>query len=248
LLTGYDDLLRRKKSLFRKIATSFITLGVILIFVALILWLPLNEKTTGQTWSASEPYDGKMYMNLGNAKNWSLPDQFQPVYSEIDTTSFAIQAGETIGTIAPATSIIIPTVNLVSDIEPLELVNDVDQPYYASPKYVVGHLPTSANPGENGSVWLFGHLESPFTNEGAVFWDIPKIQSKLDNNINVNVILENSGKRFIYRVNSVSIVDESEFEVFDTAKATLHLVTCYPRLQYNKRMVVNAELVSAENL
>ena len=120
--------------------------------------------------------------------------------------------------------------------------------YYANPKNVVGHLPTSVNPGEQGAVWLFGHLESPFTREGAVLWDIPKLENELNNDNNINVILENDSNRFIYRVSSISIVEEAEFEIYQSDGSTLHIVTCYPRLKYDKRMIVNADLVGLDSI
>ena len=104
------------------------------------------------------------------------------------------------------------------------------------------------NPGEQGAVWLFGHLESPFTREGAVLWDIPKLENELNNDNNINVILENDSNRFIYRVSSISIVEEADFEIYQSDGSTLHIVTCYPRLKYDKRMIVNADLVGLDSI
>tara|TARA_B100001559_G_scaffold312235_1_gene309703 strand:+ start:4439 stop:5191 length:753 start_codon:yes stop_codon:yes gene_type:complete len=248
LLTGYDDLLRRKKSAFRKISVSLITLGLVFVFVAIILWLPINENTTDGLKPVTQAYSNTSLSNSKDSPNWSVPKQFNPVYSDIDTSSLDIMQGQTVGSISSSSTIIIPIINLSAKIEPLVLNNDKDEPYYASPKNSAGHLPTSANPGEEGSVWLFGHLESPFTREGSVFWDIPKLEEALRNNENVNAILENDSQRFVYRLKSISIIDEDQFETHESSRATLHIVTCYPRLKYDKRMVVNGELVVVDSL
>ena len=249
MLTGYDDLLRRKRSTFRKISASLITLGIILLVVAFILWIPFNENTVDDLLPPSyEAYFYEDNDNVGYSKDWSLPAQLNPVYSDIDTTAYKVIEGNSSGSISASHTIIIPEIDLASNVEPLVLMDDEKEPYYANPKNVVGHLPTSVNPGEQGGVWLFGHLESPFTREGAVFWDIPKLENALNNNKNINVILENDSNRFIYRVSSISIVEEADFEIYESDGSTLHIVTCYPRLKYDKRMIVNADLVGLDSI
>ena len=64
----------------------------------------------------------------------------------------------------------------------------------------------------------------------------------------MNAILENDSQRFVYRLKSISIIDEDQFETHESSRATLHIVTCYPRLKYDKRMVVNGELVVVDSL
>ena len=249
MLTGYEDLLRRKRSTFRKISASLITLGIILLAVAFILWIPFNENTVDDLLIPS--YGSYFYGNndnLGYLKDWSLPAQFDPVYSDLDTTDYMVIEGKSSGSMSASHTIIIPAIDLASDVEPLVLMDDEKEPYYANPKNVVGHLPTSVNPGEQGAVWRFGHLESPFTSEGAVLWDIPKLENELNSDNNINVILENDSNRFIYRVSSISIVEEADFEIYQSDGSTLHIVTCYPRLKYDKRMIVNADLVGLDSI
>ena len=157
MLTGYDDLLRRKRSTFRKIAASLISLGILLFLVAFVLWLPLNDNTTDQIFVGSSNYKFKSSADLNYSSNWAVPAQFLPIYTDIDTSNYSLLGGEPLGTMDNVTSIIIPNIQLASEVKSLELVDHESKPYYASPKKVVGHLPTSANPVS------YTHLTLPTT-------------------------------------------------------------------------------------
>ena len=100
MLTGYDDLLRRKRSTFRKISASLITLGIILLVVAFILWIPFNENTVDDLLPPSyEAYFYEDNDNVGYSEDWSLPAQLNPVYSDIDTTAYKVIEGNSSGSI-----------------------------------------------------------------------------------------------------------------------------------------------------
>lgn len=249
MLTGYDDLLRKKKIASKRMAVILISLGVMVIIITGMSYVYLTNMTSPGNPTILVEYN---YSELGKEL---LDSVAQPmIYEDVDTELLNAIDGElSINTSSPS-SLIIPSINLYSNVTPLiekYSGNDstaADLMTYASPAYVVGHLPKSANPGEHGSVWLFGHLESPFLNEGSIFWDLPSIQEKLTLNENVNVVVMSSSHKTIYRVNSVDIIEAGEFEYEDYGKATLHLVTCYPRLEYDKRLVVNAELVITERI
>jgi LPXTG-site transpeptidase (sortase) family protein len=249
VLTGYDDLLRKKKIASKRMAVILISLGVMVIIITGMSYVYLTNMTSPGNPTILVEYN---YSELGKEL---LDSVAQPmIYEDVDTELLNAIDGElSINTSSPS-SLIIPSINLYSNVTPLiekYSGNDstaADLMTYASPAYVVGHLPKSANPGEHGSVWLFGHLESPFLNEGSIFWDLPSIQEKLTLNENVNVVVMSSSHKTIYRVNSVDIIEAGEFEYEDYGKATLHLVTCYPRLEYDKRLVVNAELVITERI
>jgi LPXTG-site transpeptidase (sortase) family protein len=249
VLTGYDDLLRKKKIASKRMAVILISLGVMVIIITGMSYVYLTNMTSPGNPTILVEYN---YSELGKEL---LDSVAQPmIYEDVDTELLNAIDGElSINTSSPS-SLIIPSINLYSNVTPLiekysgNNSTAADLMTYASPAYVVGHLPKSANPGEHGSVWLFGHLESPFLNEGSIFWDLPSIQEKLTLNENVNVVVMSSSHKTIYRVNSVDIIEAGEFEYEDYGKATLHLVTCYPRLEYDKRLVVNAELVITERI
>ena len=83
---------------------------------------------------------------------------------------------------------------------------------------------------------------------GPLFGDAANEVGLELSNKNINVILENDSNRFIYRVSSISIVEEADFEIYESDGSTLHIVTCYPRLKYDKRMIVNADLVGLDSI
>jgi LPXTG-site transpeptidase (sortase) family protein len=108
---------------------------------------------------------------------------------------------------------------------------------------VVGHIPETANPGEKGSGWYFGHLESPIRGEGSVFYDLPKIPSLLRQGEKVYIIVENGEDSFLYQVTETKVVPEDQLKLYDLKEPTVILVTCVPRLIYDHRLVVTAKLV-----
>ena len=56
----------------------------------------------------------------------------------------------------PATRIMIPSIGINSGITELSIVDLGDSRAYESPDNTVGHIPESANAGEQGPSWFFG--------------------------------------------------------------------------------------------
>jgi sortase A len=99
-------------------------------------------------------------------------------------------------------------------------------------KGVGQHIP-SANPGENGNLVLAGH-DDIF---GEVFRNLDKLQP------GDQVILYTMQQQFVYLVTETRIVEPSQVEVMNpTSEATVTLISCYPYMVNNKRIVVFAKL------
>lgn len=142
------------------------------------------------------------------------------------------------------TRITIPSISVVSDVKELKIVNLGDSRAYETPKNTVGHIPESTNPGESGNGWFFGHLESPIKGEGNIFQRLPDIPEQLRNGDDVYVTLENEqGHVFLYRVSSTDVVHQDDMRLYDTKGASITLVACVPRLIYDHRILVTADLV-----
>jgi sortase A len=97
----------------------------------------------------------------------------------------------------------------------------------------VGHHLRSANPGERGNMVLSAHNDV----FGEIFRNLEKVELK-------DEILVYSGSRvFRYVVTQKRVIEPTEVSVmYPTSDPTLTLITCYPYLVDNKRIVVIAEL------
>jgi sortase A len=97
----------------------------------------------------------------------------------------------------------------------------------------VGQHIGSANPGQAGNVVLSGH-DDVF---GEIFRDLINLQP------GDQVILYTAQHQYIYVVISSQIVEPTQVEVMaTTSEATVTLISCYPYLIDNKRIVVSAKL------
>ena len=164
-----------------------------------------------------------------------LPDGFRAISA---SDILAPQLG------SKTTRITVPSIGVESDIKELEIVNLGDSRAYETPKNTVGHIPDSSNPGEAGNGWFFGHLESPIKGEGNIFQRLPDIPEQLRNGDDVYVTLENEeGHVFLYKVTATDVVHQDDMRLYDTKGATITLVACVPRLVYDHRILVSAELV-----
>lgn len=145
--------------------------------------------------------------------------------------------------LSKAVRIIIPSIDLDSPIEEVQIKDLGDSRQYETPKQVVGHIPETANAGESGTAWFFGHLNSPIQGEGSVFRDLPELSLMLKRGDEVYAILEGESGAFLYRLTWPELLPENELRLYDTGEPTLRLVTCVPDLYYNYRLVIWGELV-----
>lgn len=136
----------------------------------------------------------------------------------------------------------IPAIELDSEVISLQIVNLDNSLEYETPKNAVGHIPESANAGEDGTAWFFGHLESPIQGEGSVFFRLREIPDLLRQG-QVYATVENGEQTYLYRLTTSRVLHEDDLVVFDSGEPSISLVTCVPRFLYDHRLVVEGELV-----
>ncbi len=186
-------------------------------------------------WAGGEPY----VYNPANPDT-TLPNGFRAVSAMDD----ALQRGDG----SQTSRIAIPLIDVDSEIQELEILNLGDSRAYETPKHLVGHIPQSSNPGELGNAWYFGHLESPIKGEGNVFHRLPEIPDLLRDGDDVFVELESvDGRIFLYKTTRTQVMHEDDLELYGSDTAQLTLVACVPRLVYDHRIVVTAELVGIQD-
>lgn len=183
---------------------------------------------------------GELYVYNPASPDTTLPDGFRAV----SATDDALRRGDGSRT----SRITIPLINVDSEIQELAILNLGDSRAYETPKHLVGHIPQSPNPGELGNAWYFGHLESPIKGEGNVFHRLPEIPELLRDGDDVFVELESvDGRIFLYKTTRTEVIHENDLELYSSDTAQLTLVACVPRLVYDHRIVVTAELVGIKD-
>ena len=148
-----------------------------------------------------------------------------------------------VGSLPKATRISIPAIDLEAEINELAILDLGDSKAYETPKHVVGHIPSSANSGEAGNNWLFGHLESLIRGEGSIFRNLPRIPDLLRRGERVYVILETPLGEYLYEASETDLIHKTDLTLYPSDQALLTMVTCYPRFKYDKRLLVTANLV-----
>ena len=178
---------------------------------------------------------------------WSNPWAYEPAsyreslllqgFTPIDQLSY--------GSVRPtATRLRVPAIGIDSSVKELEILELGGSRAYETPANTVGHIPETANAGETGSSWFFGHTESPTLGEGSVFFNLSKIPDKLRNGEDVFIITDNGQQQFLYRAISSQVVHQKDIKLYDTGTATIHLVSCLPRWVYDHRLIITGELVA----
>lgn len=100
----------------------------------------------------------------------------------------------------------------------------------------VGHYIYSANPGENGNVVLSAHNDI----HGEIFRDLDQLE-KGD-----LVILFTAKQSYTYEVEDVLVVEPDRVEYLESAGEPITtLISCYPYMVDNKRIVVIAKLIES---
>jgi sortase (surface protein transpeptidase) len=182
------------------------------------------------------------------ASAWSDPQSYAPLsYREQILlqrfTPVEIDQSQLLGTLPAATRIIVPSIGVDSTVKELQILDLGGSRAYETPDRAVGHIPETAEAGEAGASWFFGHTESPTLGEGSVFFNLQKIPEKLLNGEDVFIITDNGRNQYLYRATSSQVVHQSEMRLYETGKATIHLVSCLPRLVYDHRLIISGELV-----
>ena len=145
--------------------------------------------------------------------------------------------------VAPATRIIIPAIGIDSTVQQLSIFNLGDSRAYETPKNTVGHIPESANGGEQDDSWYFGHTESPIRGEGSVFFTLQRVPELLKNGEDVYIITNNGSESFLYRAVETRVVHQDDLSLAFSGEGRIHLVSCVPRWVYDHRLIVTGELI-----
>ena len=145
-----------------------------------------------------------------------------------------------------ATMLSIPSLNIDTGVVELSIQDLGDRRAYQTPSNSVGHIPESADAGENGNAWFFGHTESPVMNEGSVFFSLQEIPDKLRKGETVQIITDNGTEQFLYQVTGTRVMHEDDLTLETGGGPSIHLVSCVPRLVYDHRLVVDADLIATK--
>jgi LPXTG-site transpeptidase (sortase) family protein len=148
-----------------------------------------------------------------------------------------------VGTLPAATRIWIPSIEVDATVQGLAIRELKNSREYETPDLVVGHIPTTGNPGEAGRGWYFGHLETPLRDEGSVFRDLPRIPGLLKQGERVFIVLESTTDSYLYEVYATDVVYKDALRMTDPGEADITLVTCVPAYVYDYRLLVTARLV-----
>lgn len=179
---------------------------------------------------------------------WSDPLSYEPLDYRREVllrgfTPMELNQAAPVGSLPVTTRLILPEIGLASSVAELAILDLGDSRGYETPVNTVGHIPEVANPGEAGSSWFFAHLESPIVGEGSVFYNLTRIPEMLANGEEVFVIADSGSRQYLYRIITTEVLHQDELRLFNTGWASIHLVSCVPRLVYDHRLVVTGELV-----
>jgi sortase A len=105
-------------------------------------------------------------------------------------------------------------------------------------KQGIGHHVGSANPGSHGNVVLSAHNDI----YGELFRDLDRLQPGNE------IFLFTATQKYRYLVTAIRIVDPTDLSVIaPTDRPTLTLISCYPYMVDNQRIVVIADQSNASN-
>ena len=141
----------------------------------------------------------------------------------------------------------IPAIDLDATVSELEIRDLGDSRAWSTPDKVVGHIPTTAKPGESANGWYFGHLDNFISNEGDIFRRLPEI-SRMISNDPVDIFITTSDAEYMYRVTHTRQLHRDELSLTETSNAQISLVTCWPFRVYDHRIVVSAVLIAVKPL
>ena len=178
-------------------------------------------------WAGNLPFGGP-----------ELPPGFIPVDSADGSLASLIGIGSSEGR-----RMRIPAIDLDATVDELELRNLGDSSAWSTPDRVVGHIPSTANPGEARLGWYFGHLDNFISNEGDIFRHLPRI-SELIRFDPVDIYIETDEAEYVYRVTGTRQVHRDQLHLTDTNDAQIVLVTCWPFRVYDHRILVSASLIA----
>ena len=177
-------------------------------------------------WAGNLPFGGP-----------TIPDGFMPVDAS-DTSLLPADADRGL-------RMRIPAIDLDATVSELEIRDLGDSRQWSTPDKVVGHIPTTANPGESANGWYFGHLDNFISNEGDIFRRLPEISQMISNDP-VDIFITTSDAEYMYRVTHTRQLHRDELYLTESTNAQISLVTCWPFRVYDHRIVVSAVLIAVK--
>ena len=262
---GYDYLHIRGRLQRRVTSTTgifLLALGVLLLASAGAYYLyATNAKSNLENLSAAitppRTVDSISDNNVSNvslfpgkaisASSWGNLYDYEPAYLKeqtlLDSFSPIVDSGPPITDIPASTRIMVPIIGIDSTISELRVLDLGDSRAYESPDNTVGHIPESANAGEVGTSWFFGHTESPISREGSVFFNLQKVPEMLRNGEDVFIVTDNGINQFLFQATSSQVIHQNDLRLDSTPEADINLVSSVPRLVYDHRLVVSGDLI-----
>jgi len=149
-----------------------------------------------------------------------IPENLRPLVQSLPFVAIPTPGPE------QARNIFIP--NIWNDVAPVVQGDGWDQL-----RKGVGQYIGSGNPGESGNLVLSAHNDI----FGELFRDLDQLKPGDE------IVISTSTQEFTYRVTGIRIVPPTEVSVLEpTSRPTITLISCYPYLVDNQRIVVSGEL------
>lgn len=148
----------------------------------------------------------------------------------------SLKRAEAVRDSLPPIRILIPNVG----IDALVVETGIKDGEWQVPKFVVGHLQGTANPGEKGNMAMSGHVSS--INAGNVFAKLDRVR------IGDDIYVFTKAGQYLYRANDIKTVANDDVSVLDpTPEPTLTLITCTGTWNpiardYTHRLIVKARI------
>ena len=193
---------------------------------------------------AAEPTAPKFWMDTSSYDAASpdlkaLVESFTPIDAD---------GAFTPGSRLASTRLSVPSAGIDAKVVELKVADLDGVRSYQTPDKTAGHIPETANAGEAGSAWFFGHTETPIMGEGSVFFNLVEIPKLIKEGRDVFATAESEESQYLYRLVSSQVVHEDDIRLYDSGGATIHLVSCVPRLVYDHRLIVSGELIGHNGL
>jgi len=189
--------------------------------------------------------------DLVSVDSWISPLSYEPLYLRIQNELVGFKfldpnESTLMGPYAPANRIMIPAIDIDSNVTELSILDLGNSRTYETPRNSVGHIPETANAGESGGSWFFGHTEGLLSGEGSVFFTLQNVPKLLRNGESIYIITDNGSERFLYQATETRVVHQDNMELTESNGASIHLVSCVPRLVYDYRLIVTGELIGKQ--
>ncbi len=194
-----------------------------------------TEPATPMFWTDPSSYEA------ASPETRALVESFTPIEAN---QSFPL------GSRLAATRISVPSVGIDVKVTELESEELDGARAYQTPDKTAGHIQETANAGEAGGAWFFGHTEAPTMGEGSVFFNLKEIPELIgeDQNRDVFAIAESKEGQYLYRLTESQVVHEDNINLHGSGGATIHLVSCVLGQVYDNRLIVSGELIGYKEL